>query len=838
MTSLAIQIPVGERIGNYVIVHANGSKEPSDDPAEPVGSSSGNGVVYRAIYRDQQHRAIKFLHRSRGSDPLAGINRDFYRERIFLTLLTHSNIVRFHDTGLHDIAGERREYIVTEFIHGKDSFLEELEDPQVTGAMCYRLIGEVIQALIYMHSIGVGHGNVKTDTIHCRIIGTERQAVLLDLASAQVFDSSKGALASVKALSQLTLPAYTADGVASTANAGVVLYTPDPSITHPEMLRYLEEHRFAADLAYVFPYQDLYAVGHLLEALLHPARSVRAKLRDHLLDSGLNALEMIVKRLKSAPGESPYLTMAQLYEDWDKLRHSYLAPAEVPELSIAAEFKYSLATPVGRVVITPRLSKLVEHSLFQRLRDMPQLELLNLRYTGATHTRQQHAIVMFRNTRYYLAHLLNGPVFRLMTNRADLQATLVLALLRGIGHYQLSHFFEDYASEQRAQGRNGIYRGMWKAIPFDIPTDRDLFPCTFDWHDSGMLRGDYHDIVRQCCAESCARLGLPQPDTLAEVTKNAFDAPTRDVVMQIFDAAYRPERAKKSSHFVLAAILKSEIDADKISYLKEDAVETGVHFGEGIDLDGLLGALRAPSPCDIDVADGPIIGVTDTGIPAVESVLSSRNEMYERVYWHHSTRAIAAMIKFAITRLLASGTFDMPDFVRETFYMSSDAEALRALWARYQVIRAPSGVNPISNLLFGQRGIYKPLRELQWSGDQDWTVEQTAAAEDSITRLIQRSLPEAEAKAGDLVIDLPIAERGMWQAKESLYVYEGNSYEAGKPIGQWETSSAGKVRDLHLHRAGRCRVFISPLLQSRTSAERLRDIVAEGLGDAFRQNGS
>ena len=137
--------------------------------------------------------------------------------------------------------------------------------------------------------------------------------------------------------------------------------------------------------------------AEVLEDLLHRERPIRRKLRNHLLDSGLNALDMIVKRLKSAPGQGPYQTMAQLYEDWDKLRHSYLAPADVPELSIAAEFKYSLATPVGRVVITPRLSNLVEHSLFQRLRDMPQLELLNLRYTGATHTRQQHAIVMLRS---------------------------------------------------------------------------------------------------------------------------------------------------------------------------------------------------------------------------------------------------------------------------------------------------------------------------------------------------------------------------------------------------------------------------------------------------------
>ena len=675
------------------------------------------------------------------------------------------------------------------------------------------------------------HGGVKFETIRCRRVGSEQQAVLVDLASAQQFGNPQGAIEASRITDALSLrqhATYSRDGVINQDQADVIPFRADERITHPEILSYIEKLRSNADPNHIFPYHDLHAVGILLDELLDPRLTIRGKLRDHLLDSGMNALDLIIKRLRSGPANCPYKSMSQLFHDWDKLRHSYLAPAEVPELSIAAEFKYSMATPVGRVVITPRLSRLVEHSLFQRLRDMPQLELLNLRYTGATHTRQQHAIVTLRNTRYYLAHLLNGPFFRLMTNRHELQATLILSLLQGIGHYQLSHFFEDYAAEQHAQRRSGQFTGMWSRIDFDVPTDRDLFPSAFDWNDPGDLRGDYHVIIKECCEKRYEELDVRHQLTLAQVTETTFDKHTRDAVSAVFNAAHRPTYTQIKSHYVLAAILKSEIDADKISYLKEDAAETGVHFGDGIDLDGLLGALRAPSPSDMEDAVGPILGITDKGLAAVESVLNIRNEMYERVYWHHSTRAIAAMIKYCITRLLASGEFRMPDFVRQSFFMSSDAEALRALWERYEMIRERHTVNPISCLLSGQRGIYKPVRIIETNYDSSWSAEETARLEDGLVDLIAERLPRSEVRHGDVVIDIPAAERGMSrEGRESLYVYEGNSYEAGIPLGEIETSAVARIREVHRQRARRCRVFASRSLLSRVGAEMVDEVVAQ-----------
>src|SRR5262249_5575509 len=205
-----------------------------------------------------------------------------------------------------------------------------------------------------------------------------------------------------------------------------------------------------------------------------------------------------------------------------------------------------------------RLSELVEHKLFQRLRDMPQLELLNLKDTGATHTRQQHSILMLRNARYYLAHLLNGPFFRLMTSRSELEATLILALIRGVGHYQLSHFFEDYAAEQKAQREMGSYSSIWQGQNFDIPSARDLFQSASDWENNGHLRGQYGDIIKKVCLDSCEELGVESCETLASAVQGAFSLPTRKAVSAIYEAAYHPNANVKSAHLVLGAILNSE----------------------------------------------------------------------------------------------------------------------------------------------------------------------------------------------------------------------------------------------------------------------------------------
>ena len=109
----------------------------------------------------------------------------------------------------------------------------------------------------------------------------------------------------------------------------------------------------------------------------------------------LGAVETIRDRLLAPLGEEYYQTASSVRQDWAKLSPAYLSPLQIPELAVGASARTSLATPAGRVSITDRVFDIISHPLFQRLRNIPQLELASLVYPGASHSRLLHSLSIF-----------------------------------------------------------------------------------------------------------------------------------------------------------------------------------------------------------------------------------------------------------------------------------------------------------------------------------------------------------------------------------------------------------------------------------------------------------
>jgi HD superfamily phosphohydrolase len=210
------------------------------------------------------------------------------------------------------------------------------------------------------------------------------------------------------------------------------------------------------------------------------------------------------------------------------------------------------------------------------------------------------------NTRYYLAHLLNDTNFRLLAEQPDLEATILLALLHDVGHYQLSHMFEDYASNQRGD----VATGPWEHVPFDIPSDDDLLWSVVDPVAESPIRGNYGERILRAWRRSEADLGLSESPTIAELIISNFGKSTYEAMLRIHHGIYQRGTYNdiKPVHYVLGAVLSSDIDADKVAYLIEDANRSGVNYGAGVDFDGLLGSLRMAGLNDID--DRPTLGIT------------------------------------------------------------------------------------------------------------------------------------------------------------------------------------------------------------------------------------
>lgn len=258
----------------------------------------------------------------------------------------------------------------------------------------------------------------------------------------------------------------------------------------------------------------------------------------------------------------------------------------------------------NNIRLDPLALALVDTGAMQRLRYVRQLGLAHLVYPGATHTRFEHALGT-----YHLARLTLG----ILQERGDLRAlpadeaavVRAAALLHDIGHYPFAHALEEIGAPHHEDvGRTLITSG---------------------------------DVARLL------------------VERIAPDAPAR-VAALIGGRSESP----------LQGLVSGSLDLDKIEYLKRDALMCGVPYGE-IDVDRLINSLTL-----VQVSAGgssrSVIGVTEKGLSALESLLFAKYQMYRNVYWHHAVRSATVMYKRIVGDALVSGVLDvqrLPDFTDE-----------------------------------------------------------------------------------------------------------------------------------------------------------------------------
>ena len=100
-------------------------------------------------------------------------------------------------------------------------------------------------------------------------------------------------------------------------------------------------------------------------------------------------------------------------------------------------------------------------------------------------------------------------------------------------------------------------------------------------------------------------------------------------------------------------IISSEIDVDKMDYLIRDSYYAGVAYGI-IDLERIIYGMKI-------IKEEMVI---DRGsLEAVESLLISRNMMYQTVYRHHTKRIVESMFSEALNDLLENGKVGYDEFL-------------------------------------------------------------------------------------------------------------------------------------------------------------------------------
>jgi HD superfamily phosphohydrolase len=810
--SFKVDEPLPDSPG-YLILQADPPPADPSDTASPLGEG-GAGVVYLALFKGRIQRAIKFLSPAARLDHI-DIDRfqdTFNRELVFLAELTHTHIAKLTDLGSSRLGDHEVQWFAMDYIDGVRP-TELWSDPDFAASSdgFVTLIAQLLDAVGYLHAQGVMHCDIKNDNIRVRRAGpTGFSLTLLDLGVAKRIDTN------------LVLDA---DG-----QERRTYFFSSPHIVRPRWSGYLQRPIPVGDLRAMFPGHDFFAIGKLLQELLQTPRSIEVLTPD-LGQEGLRAIEIVRDRLlnEGDPRTDYYTDMRTLRSDWDKVRREYTAPLRTQELSPVATSRHSVVLPTGRVALTARMTDVIRHPLVQRLHDIPQLELLHMLYPGARHSRFLHSLGVFQTAREYLAHLLGDPVFRLLVEPTDVQATLLRALLHDIGHYPLSHMFEDFAEEERDQG-----------TARRVPTDDELF---WPFIEAGATPAGPFAPYGGMATEAAQALTGMAPDRLHDLI-----ADPRRFGPDVLTSMGKLVSPTTESHCVLAGIISSPLDADKVSYLRDDSYMSGVPYGAGVDFAGLLNALR--SPASDDAKAGPVIAISEAGVSAAESIVLARQWMLQRVYWHPMNRGMMGMVKYVVGHLLhADPPLDMVDYVQRTLF-GTPADGLRHLSAEFDRVCGTSDFrNPLHGVRAGAGTVYRRLFSIRAEDSQNYEKlarRDWQGLEDLLAVLIDAlggKLPGKVVRRGDLVIDIPRKRREPMSNRGRGVQQEGRAlmYTPGSDVGRDVIADPSVSPLLAGHKTSfdmyikECAVFLHPVLMDSLGerhaeiARELRDLLIESL---------
>lgn len=210
--------------------------------------------------------------------------------------------------------------------------------------------------------------------------------------------------------------------------------------------------------------------------------------------------------------------------------------------------------------------QLIEHPYFQRLRRISQLGLTNLVYSGANHTRFQHAIGAMNLMKSAISVLRSKGI---EVSSEEEQGAKAAILLHDIGHGPFSHALENTIVEAATHEAIGLLIMQKLNEQFDGALDLAI----------AIYKGDYH---RQ----------------------------------------------------FLHQLVSSQLDTDRLDYLKRDSFFTGVS-------EGIIGSERLIKMMTIH--DGSL-AIEAKGIYSLEKFLLARRLMYWQVYLHKTVLSAEFML--------------------------------------------------------------------------------------------------------------------------------------------------------------------------------------------------
>lgn len=309
--------------------------------------------------------------------------------------------------------------------------------------------------------------------------------------------------------------------------------------------------------------------------------------------------------------------------------------------------------------------QVIDHPLFQRLRNICQNDILSLVFPGATHSRFLHSVgVMHVGGRMFRTMIDAYLRERQLSEQVDLSLSQLDAidylaktirlgcLLHDSGHSSFSHQFTQARKIHDLMAQPGRFEKLWAGADY-----RDYFrePPEELEHEHYSVRVA-HEILTQINLQD-AGLCIQDVMGIMETTEVTPSDSFCRHALTFWEFIAGEDAESGAIHRddipvlvmnMLSSIVSGEIDADRADYMLRDGFHSSVTIG-GFNLDHLLSNLRF----GWDVK-APWLGlaITQKGLGALEDFVYSRHQMYRKVYAHKTALGFDWLLREAINEAL------------------------------------------------------------------------------------------------------------------------------------------------------------------------------------------
>ncbi len=309
----------------------------------------------------------------------------------------------------------------------------------------------------------------------------------------------------------------------------------------------------------------------------------------------------------------------------------------------------------GTIEVSVPELRLIDSWPFQRLRHIKQLGFSELAFPGATHSRYAHSLGAMQMATFMVDHILAGLDLPTPDRERMRQTVRLAVLFHDVGHPPMSH-----VSERVMPPLSKLNLGEWADDPQRQATHEDYTVKL-------LIDSELTELLGEHFPDS----GITGPRLAGLVMGRT---PPGD------DAAFRV--GKHDLLPLLHQIVSSEMDADRMDYLRRDAYYCGVSYGN-YDHVWLTQNLSCAE------WEGKLtMALHHKGVWAFENFLLARYHMFLSVYYHHT----AICFDHLLGRYYESGAYELPADT-ESYLKTDDVALMNVLrqsenpWAKAVVRR-------------------------------------------------------------------------------------------------------------------------------------------------------